>query len=72
MEALVRGACGDLDRDRGEADLAFIHGAFPDHLIHAAHRLGGRNGECGDGGRAIEANIYQRDAGRRGGMANAA
>eukprot|EP00966_Prymnesium_polylepis_P003596 82088-Prymnesium_polylepis.1 len=56
MEALVWGACGDLDRDRGEADLAYFWAftapsAFPGHLLHAAHHLGGRDGGCGDGGR---------------------
>eukprot|EP00966_Prymnesium_polylepis_P240177 5554091-Prymnesium_polylepis.1 len=25
-----------------------LHGAFPAHLLHAAHRLGGRDGGCGD------------------------
>ena len=49
LQAMVRGACGDLDRDRGEEDWAFSLGAVASHLLHAASRHGGRDGGCGDG-----------------------
>ena len=66
MEALVRGACGDLDRDRGEADWAFT---APSQATYYMQHIGlaGVMADAAMVDAAIEADIYQRDAGRRGG-----
>ena len=68
MEALVRGTCGDLklDRDRGEADWAFT---APSQVTYCMQHivLAGVMADAAMVDAAIEADIYQRDAGRRGG-----
>ena len=67
MQAMVRGACGDLDRDRGEEDWAFSAPSqvtyYMQHIV-----LAGVMADAAMVDAAIEADVYRRDLGAvRGG-----
>ena len=62
MQAMVRGACGDLDRDRGEEDWAFSAPSqvtyYMQHIV-----LAGVMADAAMVDAAIEADVYRRDLG---------